>query len=84
MPIYQYKNLECNDCPEYLDIYHGINEVKENAVCEKCGKEVKVTKVFSITPVHFKGSGFYVNDYRKADDGMKKYLPRDPNTKRVY
>ena len=84
MPIYQYKNLECNDCPEYIDVLHGINEVKETTICEKCGKEIKISKVFSQTPIHFKGSGFYVNDYRKADQGMKKYYPRDTTKKKYY
>lgn len=84
MPIYQYKNLECNDCPQYIDIFHSINEVKESTICETCGKEIKISKVFSQTPVHFKGTGFYVNDYRKADEGMKKYYPRDPDKKKYY
>lgn len=84
MPIYQYKNLECKDCPEYLEILHGINETKDTAKCESCGKEIKITKVFSQIPIHFKGSGFYVNDHRKTDAGIKKYLPRDPNNKKYY
>ena len=84
MPTYQYKNLECNDCPQYIEIHHGINEVKENMICETCGKEVKISKIFSQIPIHFKGAGFYVNDNRKADDGMKKYYPRDTNKKKYY
>jgi predicted nucleic acid-binding Zn ribbon protein len=86
MPSYDYKKLECSEpnCNVYIEIFHDINQKIEHVKCEDCGKETKISKVFSSTPVHFKGSGFYVNDYRKSDDGMKKYLPRDPNQKRVY
>lgn len=86
MPLYDYKNIGCskNGCPEFIEILHGFNDEIKTTICETCGKETKITKVFSNTPVHFKGPGFYVNDYRKADEGMKKYLPRDPKQKRIF
>ena len=86
MPLYDYKNIGCSEtgCPEFIELFHGFNEKIETTICEKCGKETKIQKIFSSTPVHFKGTGFYVNDYRKSDDGMKKYLPRDPNQKRIF
>jgi putative FmdB family regulatory protein len=84
MPTYDYKNLECSDCPQYIEIYHDFNDTKEKIVCEKCGKEVKVQKTYGVPKIHFKGSGFYVNDNKKADEGMKKYYPRDPNKKKYY
>jgi predicted nucleic acid-binding Zn ribbon protein len=86
MPSYDYKKLDCTEpnCKINIEVFHDINEKIEHVKCEDCGKETKICKVFSNTPIHFKGTGFYVNDYRKADDGMKKYLPRDPNQKRVF
>jgi putative FmdB family regulatory protein len=86
MPLYDYKNIGCSEtgCTEFIELFHGFNEKIETTICEKCGKETKVQKVFSSIPVHFKGTGFYVNDYRKGDDSMKKYLPRDPKQKRIF
>lgn len=37
------------------------------SVCPKCGGELR--KVMSPVGIHFKGSGFYRNDSRKAKSG---------------
>lgn len=34
--------------------------------CEKCGKPVR--KIFNSAGVIFKGTGFYVNDYKSKND----------------
>lgn len=58
MPTYVY---ECLECKNRFEVFHSMSEepVKE---CEKCGRPVR--KVFNSTGVIFKGSGFYVNDYK--------------------
>lgn len=88
MPTYDYKNLDYHEgskCPEYLEIFHKTDEIINTTLCKECGEEIKVQKVIGgFSGIHFKGSGFYVNDYRKADDGMKKYYPRDPSKKKFY
>ena len=38
--------------------------------CEKCNG--KVRKLFGTAGIIFKGSGFYVNDYKKDGDGKRK------------
>jgi predicted nucleic acid-binding Zn ribbon protein len=38
--------------------------------CEKCGAPVR--KLFGTGGIIFKGSGFYVNDYKKGADSEKK------------
>ncbi len=60
MPTYQYR---CNSCEHFFEVFQSIKDdpIKE---CEKCGKEVK--KVYNSAGIIFKGSGFYVNDYKNA------------------
>ena len=44
-----------------------------SAICPTCTKPAR--RLISLVPVHFKGSGFYVNDYGRKDpagDGEKK------------
>ncbi len=60
MPTYEY---ECLECRKRFEVVHSMTEnpVKK---CVKCGKDVR--KVFSSAGIIFKGSGFYVNDYKKG------------------
>ncbi len=61
MPTYEY---ECQTCNHKFEKFQAMSDepVKE---CEKCGKEVK--KLFGTAGIIFKGSGFYVNDYKKPE-----------------
>lgn len=63
MPTYGY---QCNECGHKFDVFQSINDepIKE---CEKCGKDVR--KLFNSTGIIFKGSGFYVNDYKAKETG---------------
>ncbi len=58
MPTYEYM---CNECGHRFDVFQSMSD-EPIKVCEKCGKEVR--KVFNSTGIIFKGSGFYVNDYK--------------------
>lgn len=59
MPWYEY---ECLECKHHFEVNQSMNDDPIEK-CEKCGK--KVRKLFNATGIIFKGSGFYVNDYRK-------------------
>ena len=62
MPNYTFK---CNACGSKFD--ELILKKYQNVECTKC-KSIDVVKVFSSntnTALIFKGSGFYVNDYKK-------------------
>jgi putative FmdB family regulatory protein len=59
MPIYEYR---CTQCGHRFDVTHPVGQTVER--CEKCKGPVR--RVFSPVGVIFKGSGFHVNDYRKA------------------
>ncbi|HSN87188.1 MAG TPA: FmdB family zinc ribbon protein [Thermoanaerobaculia bacterium] len=63
MPLYEYECLKCGKRTELLQRF----EDAPLAACPKCGGEVK--KLFSAPAVQFKGSGWYVTDYKKGGGG---------------
>lgn len=67
MPIYEYK---CNECGQIFDVLQKINSepVKD---CIHCGS--KVEKLISASSFQFKGSGWYVTDYKKSASDKDKY-----------
>lgn len=58
MPTYDYK---CDSCGHEFEAFQSMNDAPLTS-CEKCGKSVR--KVFGGAGIIFKGSGFYVNDYK--------------------
>ncbi len=67
MPTYEY---ECLECKNRFEVFHSMNDSPVSE-CEKCGKPVR--KIFNSAGVIFKGSGFYVNDYKsKADKSVSE------------
>ncbi|HNX59642.1 MAG TPA: zinc ribbon domain-containing protein [Spirochaetota bacterium] len=63
MPTYDYK---CDSCDDTFEVFQSMND-EPLTTCEKCGG--KVRRVFSAAGIIFKGSGFYVNDYKKGNSG---------------
>jgi putative FmdB family regulatory protein len=61
MPIYEYKCSQCNKVFEMLQSISAEPLTK----CIYC--QGSVTKLISAPAFQFKGSGFYVNDYKKAN-----------------
>jgi len=60
MPTYDYR---CSSCGHALEIFHGISE-KPRKSCPKC-KKPKLERLISAgAGLLFKGSGFYLTDYR--------------------
>jgi len=62
MPTYQY---ECRDCNMTFEAYNSINN-RDSAHCPTCGKTARRL----LSPgagFLFKGSGFYITDYRSKD-----------------
>ncbi len=66
MPIYEY---ECGICRRRFEMKQGFNETPR-AMCPHC--QGKARRILHSTPIIFRGSGFYVNDYRKGDSGTHK------------
>jgi putative FmdB family regulatory protein len=73
MPTYEYV---CKKCKAHLDIFHSMKDA-DLKICpkEKCpkkvwGKGAMVKQMGTGAGFIFKGSGFYITDYRSA--GYKK------------
>lgn len=63
MPTYEY---ECRDCGGHFEFFHSMSESKET--CESCGGGL--TKLLSAgSGLIFKGSGFYITDYKNSGGG---------------
>lgn len=67
MPTYEY---ECSSCGHTFEAFQSMSDAPLSS-CPECGKAVK-RLIFGGTGVIFKGSGFYVNDSRKASSGSPK------------
>jgi len=57
-------DFKCSKCETIIEL-----DLKDKRLCEKCGKEMQ--RVWTVTAVHYKGSGFYTTDY--ARDYTKEY-----------
>ena len=54
-------------------------------ICKNCGQKIKVSKMLTGgAGVHFKGSGFFVNDYKKPDSSLNTYAPREQGSKKIF
>ena len=60
MPLYEY---QCQACGKKTELLQKMNDAPL-AVCPECGGAVK--KLFSSPAVQFKGTGWYVTDYKKG------------------
>jgi len=58
MPTYEYK---CSDCGHGFEIFQAMSD-EPLKKCDNCNGNLR--KVFGNTGIIFKGSGFYVNDYK--------------------
>ena len=71
MPTYEY---ECEGCGHKFEQFQSMT-AKPVRVCPECGKR-KVKRLISAgAGMIFKGSGFYVTDYRS--DGYKKAAKKE-------
>ena len=60
MPTYEY---ECRACGELSEIFHGVS-VAPKKKCPRCGKNQLKKLISAGSGFIFKGSGFYITDYR--------------------
>ncbi|MBM4157370.1 MAG: zinc ribbon domain-containing protein [Ignavibacteria bacterium] len=61
MPTYEYK---CENCGNQFEIYQSI---KDNPLkhCKECGKDTLKRIISSSVGLIFKGTGFYLTDYKR-------------------
>jgi len=63
MPTYEY---ECSQCGQMFEASQRINDPPLTK-CLKCGAKGKVSRLISPgAGLIFKGSGFYITDYKKS------------------
>ena len=63
MPIYEYL---CTNCKHQFEEFQTMSE-EPLKICPKCGKETLKRLIGAGSGVIFKGSGFYLTDYKKKD-----------------
>ncbi len=65
MPTYEYI---CKDCGERFEHFQSMSSppLEQHSSCEKEGSDVERV-ISGGTGLIFKGSGFYLTDYKKAD-----------------
>jgi putative FmdB family regulatory protein len=68
MPTYEYA---CSKCGHQFEQFQSMND-KPLTVCPKCGKKTVKRLIGSGAGLIFKGSGFYITDYKKPGAGKKE------------
>ncbi len=66
MPIFEYKCEKCGRVEEFL----VLPGEKEPLTCKHCGGRLVKLPSFGVGFV-FKGSGFYITDYKKKEEKAK-------------
>ncbi|MBM9576992.1 zinc ribbon domain-containing protein [Leptospira sp. 201903070] len=72
MPTYDYK---CKACGQTFEKFHSM---KDDPIqdCPLCGKKGEVDRMISNgSGIIFKGTGFYVTDYKKSGSGESSGSP---------
>jgi putative FmdB family regulatory protein len=77
MPTYEY---ECPKCGHTFEQYQSMNDepLKKCPVCKKAGVKRLVGHGGGLI---FKGSGFYITDYRNKDSARKEKRKADATAK---
>jgi putative FmdB family regulatory protein len=69
MPLYDY---ECGKCARKFEARKSFSDGAK-AQCPSCNSDAE--RVFAPVPIVFKGSGFYVTDYRKEKAPVEEKAP---------
>ena len=77
LPTYDYK---CEECGSEFELRLRFSDPVDQP-CNSCDKAA--TRQFSVVPIVFKGSGWYVNDYGKkgSSSGKNTNSPETEGTK---
>lgn len=66
MPLYEYL---CNDCGNTIEVIQRFSE-EPLTTCDDCGGRIE--KLISAPAIQFKGTGWYVTDYGRKNDGTSE------------
>ena len=77
MPTYDY---ECRACGETVEIFHAVSDAPKTK-CPRCGKRKLARLIGGGAGFIFKGSGFYITDYRSEDYKAKAKAESESTSK---
>lgn len=79
MPTYEYR---CENCGNELEVMQSMKDAPLT-LCPKCGKETLKKMISGGAGLIFKGSGFYLTDYKNktSSDSSSKASPVKTETK---
>ncbi|HVU18737.1 MAG TPA: zinc ribbon domain-containing protein [Candidatus Didemnitutus sp.] len=67
MPTYEY---ECTKCGKELEVFQSMKEAPLKK-CPACGKSTLRRKISGGSGLIFKGTGFYITDYKNKKSAAK-------------
>lgn len=81
MPTYEYK---CDNCGHLFEFYQSMKDDKLTK-CPECGKETLRRLIGTGSGLIFKGSGFYLTDYKNKPSDKSATSPSasSPDTKKT-
>jgi len=62
MPLYEYR---CQDCGQTVEVIQKLSD-PVLSVCQGCGGRLE--RLLSAPAIQFKGSGWYITDYARAQN----------------
>jgi putative FmdB family regulatory protein len=78
MPFYEYK---CDNCGYQFEELQTMSE-EQLLKCPQCGKDTLKKLIGTGSGIIFKGSGFYLTDYKNKKHSLKETPAKDnPDTK---
>jgi putative FmdB family regulatory protein len=78
MPTYEYI---CKKCNNQFEAFQSI-KAEPITKCPECGGIVE-RKIFGGAGLHFKGSGFYITDYKKSSSSTSSKNESKKTTKKA-
>lgn len=77
MPTYEYR---CGNCGNEIEVMQSMKDAPLTK-CPKCGKETLKKMVSGGAGLIFKGSGFYLTDYKNKKTSEPAATPKKTETK---
>ena len=71
MPTYDYR---CTNCGHQFEAFQSMLD-EPLKVCPECGGKIE-RLISGGTGLIFKGSGFYITDYKRKSEGSKSHRPK--------
>jgi len=78
MPTYEY---QCTKCGKEFEFFQSIKDVPLK-VCPACGKPALKRKISAGVGLIFKGTGFYITDYKNKSSSDENKKNNDKNVKK--